>query len=216
MCSQKEPGCRSGPAGKTNASVVCGTLSHDGPHTDEKHTHTHTHAHPIKALGQENVTFQRLGTEERLTCLHCDDEATRRRTFLQAHAALAGIVVRECYDPPPPAHTPVLQVISGWTVTGQEVTEGLSESHHCHTYLTFPSLFPDERFLVLKARLVFPLFSIFLSSPLPQHPCGSLSCPPTLSPLVSLAFTFCPCSLHFFPPLLPPFVLPPHSCAEAD
>lgn len=42
VCRQKEPGCRSGPAGKKNASDVCGTLLHEGPQTDEKHTHTYT------------------------------------------------------------------------------------------------------------------------------------------------------------------------------
>lgn len=198
------------------------TLLHDDPHTEGKHTRTHTYTRaPIKALARENVTSQLEGTEEwRLTCLHCDNEATHRRAFLQARAALAGSEVQQCYSTPPSpqpqAYTPVLQVISGWAVTGQEVSEGLSESPHYHT-LTFPSLFPDERFLYLKALLAFSLFSTFLSSPLfPQHPSGSLSRPPTLSPLVSLTFAFCPRSLHFFSPLLPPFVLPPHSCAEAD
>lgn len=79
------------------------------------------------------------------------------------------------------------------------MTEGLSESHHYHTYLTFPSLFPDERFLFLKALLVFPLFSIFLSSLLLSSPASlwlRFAHPPFL--LVSLAFTFSPCSLHFF------------------
>lgn len=58
-------------------------------HTRMRNTHMHT-PHtcvPIEALARENVTFYMEGTEEQsLTCLHCDDEATHRRTFLQAHA----------------------------------------------------------------------------------------------------------------------------------
>lgn len=84
------------------------TVLHDDPHTEEKHTRTHTYTRtPIKALARENLTCQLVGTEEwRLTCLHCDNEATHRRAFLQARAALAGSELQQCYNPPAPSiHT---------------------------------------------------------------------------------------------------------------
>lgn len=59
------------------------TVSHDDPHTEEKHTRTHTE-------------------EWRLTCLHCDNEATHRHASLQARAALAGSELQQCYNTPPP------------------------------------------------------------------------------------------------------------------
>lgn len=45
VCRQKELTCRSGPAGKTNASDVCGTVLHEGRQMDEKHTHVHQSKH---------------------------------------------------------------------------------------------------------------------------------------------------------------------------
>lgn len=160
-------------------------------HKQMRNTHIRT---PFKALAWENVTFQTVRIEEwSLACLHCDDEARRRRTHL---------CCRWSGDE-------LLQV-------RKSLKDYLRVTTVTRTWL-FTSLFPDERFLFLKALLVFPvIFHLSFLSSLPKHPSGSLSCPPTLSPLVSPAFTFCPCSLHFFPPLLPPFVLPPHSCAEAD
>lgn len=113
------------------------TLSHDDPHTEEKHTRAHTNTRtPIKALARESATSQLVGTEEwHLTCLHCDNEATHRRAFLQARAALAGSEVQQCYSTPPPPSPKHTHLCCRWSLD-----ELLQVRKSARDYLRVPTI----------------------------------------------------------------------------
>ena len=120
----------------------------------------------------------------------------KRHTHLRAHTLLEQKVCHHSVT------LALLQVLSVWTATGQEATEGLSESHcphhtrdlthtHKHTHTNFtPSEFLDKRFQSPTTLLLFHLFFYFpdLSPPLLCFPLFR-PCPSTSICFASLCLT---------------------------
>lgn len=211
---RKSPVVVVGPARKTNASDVCGRLSHERPHRDETHWHTHTDqsAH----TGKRNISDRGAKFNK---------SALRWWSHTQAHVPASsrtfgrGRIAMPAVWPLPPccrwSPYELLQVGKSLRdyLRVTSVTQTPDCSHQCSQVNGFS-------FLKLFYSFIYCL-SFFLLSPLPPSiPLATcLAHPPSLpSPFLSSALLIVPSllysllPLYFFPLLLLPFFTTAQLC----